>query len=262
MKKLASYFNPRAREGHNTGSVADVAIQKHPHVRGEDLSRNHRHTRSGETPPRAWGRHAQRWIYLPHVGNTPTCVGKTQRLPSRPGRPWKHPHVRGEDGYFEPPPTPIPETPPRAWGRPHHPPQAKQTDGNTPTCVGKTYVGQIEAKLRKKHPHVRGEDTKTRAGCAGTKEAPPRAWGRHGPPVRPRETDRNTPTCVGKTQRRPQGGAYAEKHPHVRGEDDQVSGRQCDGLETPPRAWGRQSLCEQHWERRRNTPTCVGKTAQ
>ena len=55
--------------------------------------------------------------------------------------------------------------------------------------------------------------------------------------------------------------AREEKHPHVRGEDPRqytIIGRD---LETPPRAWGRQDRAVKRDEIRRNTPTCVGKTA-
>ncbi len=34
----------------------------------------------------------------------------------------------------------------------------KPSDGNTPTCVGKTPPCLQECYLMEKHPHVRGED--------------------------------------------------------------------------------------------------------
>ena len=50
-----------------------------------------------ETPPRAWGRREQQLANAKYIGNTPTCVGKTNDtlLTAVDGR--KHPHVRGED---------------------------------------------------------------------------------------------------------------------------------------------------------------------
>ncbi len=51
-----------------------------------------------------------------------------------------------------------------------------------------------------------------------------------------------------------------QKHPHVRGEDCRISSPRLNGGETPPRAWGRQSVAGQVVNFVRNTPTCVGKT--
>ena len=70
---------------------------KHPHVRGEDLATRTRDDTSGETPPRAWGRLLRCQCVQQAKGNTPTCVGKTQPLPTGSSEPQKHPHVRGED---------------------------------------------------------------------------------------------------------------------------------------------------------------------
>ena len=70
----------------------------------------------------------------------------------------KHPHMRGEDrspftiyiGHVE--------TPPHAWGRPDPDLPTVRSDGNTPTCVGKTRESITRASISKKHPHMRGED--------------------------------------------------------------------------------------------------------
>ena len=54
-------------------------VWKHPHVRGEDRSRQNPLRCVTETPPRAWGRQPlgdASWVTL---RNTPTCVGKTGR---------------------------------------------------------------------------------------------------------------------------------------------------------------------------------------
>ena len=58
------------------GELTDID-QKHPHVRGEDDLIEDAKEAYMETPPRAWGRLAYRAEAKTHVGNTPTCVGKT-----------------------------------------------------------------------------------------------------------------------------------------------------------------------------------------
>ena len=52
--------------------------QKHPHMRGEDALPNVNMVESVETPPHAWGRRDYSMVNYADVGNTPTCVGKTQ----------------------------------------------------------------------------------------------------------------------------------------------------------------------------------------
>ena len=107
---------------------------------------------------------------------------------------------------------------------------------------------------------MRGEDPDQLQVFGYALETPPRAWGR---PLKQGAGDyreRNTPTCVGKTPLPVQRLETAEKHPHVRGEDDMqhpdIRGR----LETPPRAWGRPGGDIRAGGEIRNTPTCVGKT--
>ena len=107
---------------------------------------------------------------------------------------------------------------------------------------------------------MRGEDKRGLLAVHRPLETPPRAWGRLSPNALQNMEFRNTPTCVGKT---PQGGKVYDlgwKHPHVRGEDELVSGGLFLWLETPPRAWGRLDGQRKLYKRLRNTPTCVGKT--
>src|SRR5690606_9242548 len=132
--------------------------------------------------------------------------------------------------------------------------------GNPRTCVGKTCFWPAWHGLRKKHPHVRGEDCPSRLSINGSPETPPRAWGRRTAGCAIHLCAGNTPTCVGKTAFR-RGGSYRKrKHPHVRGEDATINGECVSCMETPPRAWGRrQSLCVRCTPKG-NTPTCVGKT--
>ena len=57
------------------------------------------------------------------------------------------------------------------------------------------------------------------------------------------------------------GDFYCEKkHPHGRGEDENLYCAKCAEEETPPRAWGRRNGGEVDNGTGRNTPTGVGKT--
>ena len=113
--------------------------RKHPHVRGEDAVNLASTVLPLETPPRAWGRHGAGRDDALHIGNTPTCVGKTCRCTGPRRGAKKHPHVRGEDPAGCSNRSAHPETPPRAWGRHGCSLGACLGAGNTPTCVGKTH---------------------------------------------------------------------------------------------------------------------------
>ena len=156
-------------------------LGKHPHVRGEDEARREDGEVRTETPPRAWGRQPPHHSGRLEVRNTPTCVGKTL-FPFRKLYPFKkHPHVRGEDKSFGTESYAATETPPRAWGRLLMAAKTGQLDGNTPTCVGKTFLSLTRQLL--------------------FLETPPRAWGRPATSGALGAKSRNTPTCVGKTLR-------------------------------------------------------------
>ena len=138
--------------------LALTATWKHPHERGEDLTRGLCFASYLETPPRAWGRLRDGIREAFQSGNTPTSVGKTgngvrSRRDSR-----KHPHERGEDLNWLARNSNWLETPPRAWGRLRRCRSWAARDRNTPTSVGKTAVTRMCEMHPGKHPHERGED--------------------------------------------------------------------------------------------------------
>src|SRR5690625_1753806 len=132
-------------------------------MRGEDVGSNQRHGFPVETPPHAWGRPHQLKRALNRMGNTPTCVGKTLYMDYSILHLQKHPHMRGEDACRIHHIRRQPETPPHAWGRLMLLPSTVPTSRNTPTCVGKTTADLVFLKSREKHPHMRGEDSPTKA---------------------------------------------------------------------------------------------------
>ena len=155
----------------------------------------------------------------------------------------KHPHARGEDLLSVRACRGTKETPPRTWGRRRRAPGRGRTCRNTPTHVGKTIRRPHRTPWGQKHPHARGEDLLSVRACRGTKETPPRTWGRRRRAPGRGRTCRNTPTHVGKTIRRPHRTPWGQKHPHARGEDVHQLSLGMGAPETPPRTWGRPALC-------------------
>ena len=242
------------------GSDVATLERKHPHGRGEDLKYLPFKQYELETPPRAWGRPSRRTRDKFLARNTPTGVGKTLPVQKQNFHTKKHPHGRGEDLNLGLYPTPVRETPPRAWGRPVVPLDAVEGEGNTPTGVGKTDWSRDSDHNREKHPHGRGEDCDLSRHSFLPVETPPRAWGRQHCPDRQLITEGNTPTGVGKTITPQAESIVSKKHPHGRGEDGLPRIYTGCRSETPPRAWGRRHNEACKIAAQRNTPTGVGKT--
>ncbi len=108
---------------------------------------------------------------------------------------------------------------------------------------------------------MRGEDTSLMASPSLAVETPPRAWRRRCNMWWTIAQYGNTSTCVEKTQAADRFYRLLKKHLHVRGEDAQREGEADTSLETPPRAWRRQSVVSSTVHRLRNTSTCVEKTS-
>src|SRR5690606_13328922 len=174
---------------------------------------------SRETPPRTWGRRAGAHLGPACGGNTPTDVGKTKTAQRSIRTHQKHPHGRGEDPKAMVQQAVGLETPPRTWGRHHSVRSPQLKHGNTPTDVGKTIWHSTACIESRKHPHGRGEDPTIKARGYRLMETPPRTWGRPFSSLDGCILRRNTPTDVGKTQRRAHAATSVWKHPHGRGED-------------------------------------------
>ena len=151
----------------------------------------------------------------------------------------------------------------------------------TPTRVGKTR--QISGRQRSNsvHPHACGENSARdltnlsksvhphacgeNSGCPGPPShengSPPRVWGKRHGGRRQARRDRFTPTRVGKTVRRTNGGSRYTVHPHACGENGIQNLIIPDGIGSPPRVWGKLTYDGIIAQLSRFTPTRVGKTS-
>ena len=69
-------------------------------------------------------------------------------------------------------------TPPHAWGKHQAGIQGGGVVRYTPTCVGKTNCIDAIGVLGKVHPHMRGENSKSRPPIRQGTGTPPHAWGK------------------------------------------------------------------------------------
>ena len=192
-----------------------------------------------ETPPRVWGRWADHLHRREYARNTPTGVGKIDKLFLCYTDNQKHPHGCGEDTAFSKEKHGDVETPPRVWGRCPGRILPALPKGNTPTGVGKIAGAFYAGFLSEKHPHGCGEDDLFPNVSEKDAETPPRVWGRSRRRLHPRKRNRNTPTGVGKIWNRSHSPPGWRKHPHGCGEDTNCQIPSLTALETPPRVWGR-----------------------
>ena len=109
---------------------------------------------------------------------TPTRVGKTWTPCYSSAVSPVHPHACGEDMPSRTPTFAPTGSPPRVWGRPHHPDSIRTERRFTPTRVGKTERLQDISEEDAVHPHACGEDNVGRLACEPRLGSPPRVWGR------------------------------------------------------------------------------------
>ena len=85
------------------------------------------------------------------------------------------------------------------WGKRRPVPSAAPGIRNIPTRVGKTKTGSRTLRPIAEHPHACGENATTEDRKGVRDGTSPRVWGKQHDRERPRPTDRNIPTRVGKT---------------------------------------------------------------
>ena len=171
--------------------------------------------------------------------NIPTCVGKTSFETLGNLRLGKHPHLRGENAMAELDPEGMMETSPPAWGKLPLRPIDNLRDRNIPTCVGKTTSRPWSRPLRRKHPHLRGENRRWSRYAVSVLETSPPAWGKRAGRACADQRHGNIPTCVGKTESANRWLFMLQKHPHLRGENSSTSYWSKPLMETSPPAWGK-----------------------
>ena len=134
------------------------SVSVHPHVRGENLTRNPSQSPQIGSPPRAWGKYSKPIETSSYARFTPTCVGKIPLVVCCWASAAVHPHVRGENSTATLRPLARYGSPPRAWGKLGQLIVLQPVGRFTPTCVGKMSRGSCPPAAGPVHPHVRGEN--------------------------------------------------------------------------------------------------------
>ena len=153
-------------------------------------------------------------------------------------------------------------TPPRAWGSGAAEGDSGEAERDTPTCVGISIHSWRQLSSFAGHPHVRGDQRRSRSSMARSLGTPPRAWGSGQLRQQGDHGLRDTPTCVGISHAEAGQASRRAGHPHVRGDQPTVNATAAFKRGTPPRAWGSVAGVGTGSMPRRDTPTCVGIRAR
>ena len=210
--------------------------------------------------PRAWGKLYAVFRGVVRARIIPTCVGKTNICHIHMGFTADHPHVRGENSLTPRRKHGLDGSSPRAWGKHRRLDPVRRHRRIIPTCVGKTGLHPVFAKMSMDHPHVRGENGVVLHHISNKHGSSPRAWGKLLFSRIRGSLLRIIPTCVGKTMAFCSPPKSLTDHPHVRGENLVSAESNIPPNGSSPRAWGKLFHGCGSLSVLRIIPTCVGKT--
>ncbi len=225
----------------------------HPHACGENFSGGARIRPPKGSPPRLWGKQSLRVSPLPTHRFTPTPVGKTLQ----PRAPWSislvHPHACGENINSLCRLLAHKGSPPRLWGKRVGRGVGYRWRWFTPTPVGKTRPRCRLTRPWPVHPHACGENVRRIVDRLGDSGSPPRLWGKlrrassswssiSQVPWPATQSQRFTPTPVGKTRIATPEVDITEVHPHACGENAAGGYRVLYIGGSPPRLWGKLAM--------------------
>ena len=211
--------------------------EKHLHIRGENCPYRLASFAHVETPPHTWRKFCSRTYRLFACRNTSTYVEKIFYQYVTSGISEKHLHIRGENLTIVGRENLITETPPHTWRKSWI--RAYDTDciRNTSTYVEK--MGRLVhwESTRRKHLHIRGENSRTTMRRAWIRETPPHTWRKSRRAAAFRNEVRNTSTYVEKIKIQTSALSVLWKHLHIRGENLTSIAVSTGVTETPPHTW-------------------------
>ena len=234
--------------------------QKHPRIRGE----NHRDLRRGrfflETSPHTRGEPSAAVSVLDRPGNIPAYAGRTCFVRRSRRAFEKHPRIRGENLLLGDPEFGDLETSPHTRGELVWRIPTEDAHGNIPAYAGRTGCPKNPARLRQKHPRIRGENTPQHLAGGRITETSPHTRGEHRRSVFMRARQGNIPAYAGRTDAKAEKTAQLEKHPRIRGENSGAATRFGLYSETSPHTRGELSHPEPQVLIDGNIPAYAGRT--
>ena len=173
---------------------------------------------------------------------TPTYVGTSKSSGQSAPQASVHPHVCGDFRGQGRRRTTSGGSPPRMWGLRRVGNRGKSVTRFTPTYVGTSTCTLGPSPYPAVHPHVCGDFSPNNPPRRKGRGSPPRMWGLRSPRRAWRPRRRFTPTYVGTSTERNEGGVAI--------------------VGSPPRMWGLHPDRSVQGQVRRFTPTYVGTSPE
>ena len=151
----------------------------HPHMRGEHFPNILMSLYRKGSAPHAWGARPERLSTPFLTGIIPTCVGSTEEPTAQCISRGDHPHMRGEHHCTSYKLSAFMGSSPHAWGAQHAFDDYAGEERIIPTCVGSTLTLRPPRRLKRDHPHMRGEHADFQYGPLTAQGSSPHAWGAH-----------------------------------------------------------------------------------
>ena len=237
---------------------ADIPMEDHPRVCGEQCPHSVRQLLIVGSPPRVRGT-VRYTIYRYHtVRITPACAGNSQRQSDIEDWRRDHPRVCGEQNSFMLPAEIDTGSPPRVRGTVPAPDFIRLRYGITPACAGNSFLKLKRLAQLKDHPRVCGEQLKLIDEGAKPQGSPPRVRGTaallNGKGFFPGIT----PACAGNSPFPYHLASQPEDHPRVCGEQLAHLDPHVGCLGSPPRVRGTGCQTLRCAYADRITPACAG----
>ena len=170
--------------------------------------------------------------------NIPAYAGRTTSPGCKSEIMRKHPRIRGENAAAAQRSRTALETSPHTRGELVWRIPTEDAHGNIPAYAGRTGCPKNPARLRQKHPRIRGENTPQHLAGGRITETSPHTRGEHRRSVFMRARQGNIPAYAGRTDAKAEKTAQLEKHPRIRGENVEALFGSASILETSPHTRG------------------------
>ena len=198
----------------------------------------------------------------PQPGNIPAYAGRTQERSLNAPYRQKHPRIRGENLLLGDPEFGDLETSPHTRGELVWRIPTEDAHGNIPAYAGRTGCPKNPARLRQKHPRIRGENTPQHLAGGRITETSPHTRGEHRRSVFMRARQGNIPAYAGRTDAKAEKTAQLEKHPRIRGENEGFRNIRGKIKETSPHTRGERGLGFGAPLLHGNIPAYAGRTSE
>ena len=220
------------------GEDVNLDAEKHPRIRGENHLARLQVRNHAETSPHTRGERCCCATQPDSPGNIPAYAGRTCFVRRSRRAFEKHPRIRGENLLLGDPEFGDLETSPHTRGELVWRIPTEDAHGNIPAYAGRTGCPKNPARLRQKHPRIRGENTPQHLAGGRITETSPHTRGEHRRSVFMRARQGNIPAYAGRTDAKAEKTAQLEKHPRIRGENVEALFGSASILETSPHTRG------------------------